>query len=72
MIVIVGQNMRRTMRREGIKAQLLSELIGKRVKSYKEGRICKGCGKPMSIYNPNRKCFECTRKAILKKRDKVR
>lgn len=31
-------------------------------KTYKQGRQCKTCGSSLSMYNPSKHCFACTRK----------
>ena len=53
-------------------AQILSEMIGKPIKAHKEGRRCRKCKHLMSMYNPNLYCFECMKKRVLDKRDKVK
>ncbi len=32
---------------------------GPAVKAFRKGRLCFDCNKPLSIYNPGRKCNPC-------------
>ncbi len=33
------------------------EELGPRLKTYRPGRRCAVCGRPLSVYNSGRKCF---------------